>query len=339
MKLSWRGMMVPMLLSVGPFAQSASAAVNYTGTAYTQNFDALADTGSSWANDSTLAGWSLFRRPAPGTPLTSITQGTGSSNAGAFYSFGLSGDPDRSLGGVGSGGTYWGSPSTNAVAGWMAVALTNDTDALIDTFTLKFDGEQWRQGGNTTPQTMVLEYGFGATFDTVAPWTAPGETFNFVSPITTGPGTINGNEGANRVADLGGDMTGVAWNPDDTLWIRWIEHNDAGNDHGLGVDNFEFSTGTITPPTDDADFDNDEAVNGNDFLIWQRGLGLTGQTDNLNGDANDSGAIDDADLGVWSEQFTFDPPAVIAAGDVPEPTALAIGAFGSLAAVAFLRRR
>jgi hypothetical protein len=221
----------------------------------------------------------------------------------------------------------------------MALALMNGTESLIESFTVKFDGEQWRQGGNTTPQTMVLEYGFGATFDAVAGWTAPGETFNFVSPITTGPGTLNGNEDANRVANLGGEITGVAWNPNDTLWIRWIEHNDAGNDHGLGVDNFEFSTGTIEPPTDDADFNNDELVNGDDFLIWQRGLGLMGQTDNLNGDANATGVIDEADLGVWRGQFTVGDPAVAAVGAVPEPTALAIGAFGSLVAVAFLRRR
>jgi hypothetical protein len=325
MKLSWKWLSAAMFLSVGLIAEPASAAVSYTGATYTQTFDDLANAGSSWANDSTLAGWSLFRRPEPGTAITAITQSNGGSNAGAFYSFGLAGDSERSLGGVGSGGTYWGNPGTGTVAGWMTVALTNDTSGLIETFTVKFDGEQWRQGGNTSPQTMVLEYGFGATFETVAAWTAPGATFDFVSPITTGPGTINGNEDANRVANLGGDVTGVAWLPSDTLWLRWIENNDAGNDHGLGIDNFAFSTGTITPPTDDADFDGDGVISGNDLLIWQRGLGLTDQTDNLNGDANASGIVDETDLGAWRDQFTFDAPAVAAAATVPEPGAFAMG--------------
>ncbi|NJM41046.1 MAG: hypothetical protein HC853_09855 [Anaerolineae bacterium] len=35
-----------------------------------------------------------------------------------------------------------------------------------------------------------------------------------------------------------------------------------------------------------ADFDGNGIVNGNDFLLWQRGVGLTGQTTNANGDAD-----------------------------------------------------
>ena len=49
-------------------------------------------------------------------------------------------------------------------------------------------------------------------------------------------------------------------------------------------------------------------------------------------------AVDDADLEVWRGQFTFDPPGVAAAGAVPEPTALALGALGALAVVACRRR-
>ncbi|MBN1854251.1 MAG: hypothetical protein JW829_16095, partial [Pirellulales bacterium] len=48
---------------------------------------------------------------------------------------------------------------------------------------------------------------------------------------------------------------------------------------------------TWTPGGDNADFNGDKIVDGNDFLIWQIGLGLTGQTNNDNGDANGDGTV------------------------------------------------
>ena len=167
--------------------------VSFTG-AYSQDFNTLPTSGTSlvWSNDSTLSGWSLFRQPAPGTTITAINANNGSSNTGTFDSFGVAGTnplTDRALGGVGSGGAYFGSPLIGAVAGWMAVALTNDMASTIDTLDLNYTGEQWRDGGNTTAQTMTLEYGFGSSFASVSTWsTAPGSGFNFTSPIHYGHG-------------------------------------------------------------------------------------------------------------------------------------------------------
>ena len=90
---------------------------------------------------------------------------------------------------------------------------------------------------------------------------------------------------------------------------------------------------------DDPDFNGDGFVDGSDFLIWQRGFGLAGQTGNANGDANGNGAVDSADYGAWSAAFGAAPPQTTA---VPEPTggmiaaALAALAYGSLR---FARRR
>jgi hypothetical protein len=61
----------------------------------------------------------------------------------------------------------------------------------------------------------------------------------------------------------------------------------------------------------DADFDADGDVDGQDFLVWQRGVGV-GVTQE-EGDANSSGAVDGEDLSVWKTQFA--PPA---AAVVPE---------------------
>jgi hypothetical protein len=238
-------------LSLLLFAGAANAdlmvdATNYT---YTQNFNTLAFSGNNnaWTNDSTLEGWSLFNKSPSDPAITTYNAGTGSDNTGNFYSFGATSSSERALGGVGSGGSYFKSPASGAVAGWIAVAFTNNTGSILNGFSVGFDGEQWRDGGNTTPQSMVLEYGYGNTFADVSVWTAPGGSFDWTSPVATDTaGAIDGNS-EGLVTGLGGSIA-TDWNADETLWIRWIENNDAGNDHGLAIDNFDFNVSPVPVP-------------------------------------------------------------------------------------------
>ena len=236
-------------LSLLGWSSESNAQVAFTGTPYTQDFDTLATTGGStvWANNTTLAGWYLFNKNSGGTPLTSIIIDNGSSATGSFASYGTTSSTERALGGAASGGGYYGSPSTGAVAGWMAVSLVNNTGGAINSVAIRYDGEEWKNGGNTAAQSMVMEYGFGSTFTGVTTWTAAGSAFNFTSPKVSASGTtpaaLDGNAAANRVANIGGTLSlASAWAAASNLWIRWIENNDAGNDHGLAVDNFSFST-------------------------------------------------------------------------------------------------
>lgn len=74
---------------------------------------------------------------------------------------------------------------------------------------------------------------------------------------------------------------------------------------------------------DDADFNNDNIVDGTDFLLWQRG--------GLNADANHDGVVNGADLAVWKQQFGTAGGGSI--GAVPEPTAAMLGAIGCCVAV------
>lgn len=240
-------------VAIVALASQAQATISLTGLNPTasQDFNTLITTGSAqpWTNNSTLVGWELYRSPSPGTAITTYTAGSGTGTAGSFYSFGTGTDAERALGGVGSGGAYFGSPASGAAGGWIAVGLTNNTGLMIDEFTVAYDGEQWRNGGNATAQTMVLEYGFASAFTSVASWTPAGAAFNFTSPIaTTTAGALDGNAGANRVAGIGGSVGSLTWADGDTLWIRWIEVNDSGNDHGLAIDNFALATRTVPEP-------------------------------------------------------------------------------------------
>ena len=226
--------------------------ISYTtsGSTYTQNFNALAQptapatttTGFLWTNNSTLAGWHLFRQPA-GAPVAIANYGAsiGDSNTGSFYSFGSAASTDRALGSIAGNTAYWGNPGNGAPAGWIAVDFTNNTGAAVKRINAHYDGEQWRNANNGQPQTLVFEYGFGASFDAVAAWSLGGAAFNFTNPFdNSAPSAIDGNLAANRSANRGGAID-LNWAAGSTLWVRWRDTQDNGNDHGLSIDNFSIS--------------------------------------------------------------------------------------------------
>jgi autotransporter-associated beta strand protein len=252
---SRRTVLATSVVALCLFASSRAAFEITTGVGNTaQNFDSLLNTGTNntftndttlTPGDSTLEGWSLYN--FSGSPIGTYNAGAGTSTTGNFYSFGSAGSTERAFGGLGSGGSYFGTPASGAVAGYMAFAATNSSSATLTSFTLEFNGEQWRNA-NTSPQTMVLEYGFGATLDAVT-WTAPSGTFNWASPVVGGTaGAVDGNV-AGLVSNLGGTINGLNWATGQTLWLRWTELNDTGNDHALAIDNFSLSwAGAVIVP-------------------------------------------------------------------------------------------
>jgi hypothetical protein len=229
-----------------PFALPATAAIAIVdGTPYTQDFDTLttSTTASAWAQNSTLPGWYLFVSTLADAPT--IAADAGGSNAGTFRSYGAAGASERALGSLASGGSYFGSPASGAPAGYIAAAFSNAGATPFDGFTVAFDGEQWRNGGNTAAQSLVLSYGLGASFGTVA-WSAPVALFG--SPVIgSTAGAVDGNS-TGLVAGLGAVVTGLDWAPGQTLWLRWTDLNDIGNDHGLAIDNLSFTASVVPEP-------------------------------------------------------------------------------------------
>ena len=239
------------LLSLAVFAfglRTCHADILYgtAGSTYSQDFNSLAVNGAAiaWANDSTLPGWNLFA--GSGAAIPTYNTGSGTSNAGSFYSFGTGTATERALGGAASGGAYFGSPAAGTVAGHIAVQVTNTTGQILDSVTIGFNGEQWRNGGNTSAQTMAIQYGIGSTFGSVS-WTTPGGAFDYASPVTGATAAAVDGNTAGLVTGLGGTISNLTWNSGESFWIRWIENNDVGNDHGLAIDDFTFSAVTAVP--------------------------------------------------------------------------------------------
>ena len=109
--------------------------------------------------------------------------GTGSSNTGALYSFGVAGTnpvTDRALGSVASGGTG---------TVFHAAKLTNNTGGTIGSLAVSYAGEQWRNGGNAAAHTLTFQYQVadpGTITGANAPatgWTTVPE-LSFTGPIT-----------------------------------------------------------------------------------------------------------------------------------------------------------
>jgi T5SS/PEP-CTERM-associated repeat protein len=113
-----------------------------------------------------------------------------------------------------------------------------------------------------------------------------------------------------------------------------------GADIGFGVRfngvNYDYENDAVTvsllpsPPLS-GDFDLDGAVDGADFLAWQRQLGSTVDPVGAGADGNADGTVDGADLSLWQQGFAGDgtaPPTVQTA--VPEPSVGALVLVGLL---------
>lgn len=231
------------LIAVALTSLSAQATVNLNApnATYSQSFDTLASSGNGngWINNSTLAGWSVYRNSSANfstaIDATAYNANNGGSNAGALYSYGSTGSSDRALGSVGSG---------NAAAGsyWYVLGLTNASLVAFNSFTLSYTGEQWRNSA-AGAQTAVLEYGFGSSAQAVSSWVATG--FNFTSPVTGGSaGALDGNANA---LSLGGTLA-ADWQAGQTLWLRWTDLDQTGADHGLAIDNVSLSVTAVPEP-------------------------------------------------------------------------------------------
>lgn len=228
-KVKMKSVLTSMLVVIATIGV-ASADISYTtsGTTYTQNFDSFGSSGlgGTWTNDSTVAGWFSNR--------TSYLGGTGSSATGGLYSFGttVGAGAERAMGSLGS---------SSAADIRYGVRFTNNTGKAMTEFTVTYDGEQWRNGGNTTAHKLDFSYVIGTNPTTTSAGFIDVNALDFTGPIATSTaGALNGNLAANRTAGITATVTGIFWAPGQQLLLRWQDVDDTGSDHALAIDNFSF---------------------------------------------------------------------------------------------------
>lgn len=205
------------------------------GTAFTENFDSLANTGSS----STLpSGWAIAESGTSGTVNGAYTAGTGSSNTGDTYSFGAASSTERAL------GTLLSSSNTPTIG----ASFTNDSGAAISSLQIAYVGEQWRVGTASRADRLDFQISFDATSLTTGTWTdVDALDFNSIQSATAG--AVNGNDAAFRTAVSSTVELGSALAPGATFWIRWTDFNASGSDDGMAIDDFSITgTGASATP-------------------------------------------------------------------------------------------
>lgn len=228
----------------------APAQVSFNGTPYVQNFNTLSGTTNNvtavtWTNNSTLPGWYASKS---GYHVTDGTMGGGASNFDStsnvnnigLISFGSAGSTDRALG---SRATSTSSLSTTNAPVQYGVRLVNNTAQTITSFSVMFTGEQWFASTQSAAHTLQVDYSLGATSLTSGTYVSNFTTFT--APVATGSTarTLDGNAVANR-RGVARQVTGISWAPGQDLWIRITDTNESGNEQGLAIDDFVFTSGT-----------------------------------------------------------------------------------------------
>jgi hypothetical protein len=215
------------------------------GSNYIQYFDSIYAAGSVPANNTVVAGsvlpsgWLFLEALSNANTTLRVHNGTGST--GDTYLAGPTSSIDRALGGLSSGSltTHFG------------VKIVNTTGTTLSQFTLTYRGEQWKDGGSSAsiPNADSFSYGFNTGGLTSGTYTKVSslDFLALVSNISTDV-SLDGNDGANRRL-LSSTVTGITWLAGDTLYLRWQDVNDLGNDDILAIDSVVFSAAASSVPS------------------------------------------------------------------------------------------
>jgi hypothetical protein len=225
--------LLTIAIGVCSYGQITISALN---SPYTQNFDGMGATGTTFPTD-----WTGIRASGSGTANQTLTPVVtdGSSNSGAAFNIGTTAATERALGSLASGSTV---PAIGA-------SFRNTTGALISKISLAGAMEQWRSGSDATvTENLVFSYSLDATSLNTGVWTTV-PSLNLVEKLitTTTSAAVDGNLAANRTSILS-DIS-LAWANNSNLWIKWTDANEAGNDGAYAIDDFSLTaTESSTAP-------------------------------------------------------------------------------------------
>jgi len=225
------GMPIPVVQALG--GGSGSVSLTALGSAYTQNFDELANTGTT--NSLSITGWYMNEIGSSSANNGQYRAGTGSDNTGDTYSLGAAASSERALGTLLSG-------TLNPTVG---AQFTNNTGSTVTSLDVSYIGEMWRAGvtSRNAADRLDFQLSSNATDLTTGTW-VDYNSLDFNSPNTnTAAGALNGNSASNRtVASF--SITGVSIANGASFWVRWSDSDIPSSDDGLAVDDF-----SITPRT------------------------------------------------------------------------------------------
>jgi uncharacterized protein len=260
-----------VVLATVCLALPAAAQVSLTtlGTPYSQDFNTLANSGTT--NNLTITGWYLTETGGGARDNEQYGADNGGSTTGDTYSYGTASTTERALGGLQSG----------TLIPVFGAAFTNNTGATITSLAIAYTGEQWRLGtsGRTVLDRINFQYSLDATGLANGTWTDV-DPLDFVQPFVTGTtGARDGNAVENRTA-VSSTVASLSIANGSTFWIRWTDFNASGADDGLSVDDFSLTpSGTEPTPTlSISDVTLNEGNSGTTLFTFQVTLSLGSAT-------------------------------------------------------------
>jgi hypothetical protein len=128
----------PSWLALEVKADTGTGSVSLTtlGTAYSQDFNTLANTAGSTTNTNLPAGWYLTESGGGTRDNEQYAVDTGGSNTGDTYSYGAASATERALGGLRSG----------TLIPVYGAKFVNNTGSTINSLSVNYTGEEWRLG-------------------------------------------------------------------------------------------------------------------------------------------------------------------------------------------------
>jgi hypothetical protein len=228
--------------------------VSLTTSPYTQNFDSLGTSAFNGVGSSTvgtqtslgalagtaLNGWYVTKIAGTGTTDTSISPDDGTLISGSVYNYGAVSAADRALGLLASG--------SNTMS--MGALITNNTGVALTSLNLSMTAEFWR---SSTLNQNTLTFGYGKVtgpitqtnfLSVVNAGVLPLTALNVVGPAAvTSNGSVNGNASGSQV-QFNNISLPIAVAPGETVFIRWQDVNDGGNDAGLAIDTLTITDGS-----------------------------------------------------------------------------------------------
>lgn len=227
-------------------AGAAQAGIVYIGGIYSENFDGLPTVTVSPApfsatigqqfpmNAHGVAGWDVAKIAGTGTGAMGLLASEGSNNSGGIHSLGAVGSGERALGLLASG--------TN-VPGF-GVEISNATAFVVTDATITFNREVWRSS-TSTQNIMLFAWGTsGGTITSTNFLTDASMTLDATGNLVgLAPVVTNGAIAVNSLGVVV-NLSGLSIAPGSSLFLRWTDTNDVGNDSSIGIDDF---TLTMTP--------------------------------------------------------------------------------------------
>ena len=217
--------LLTLMIGVCSYGQITISALN---SPYTQNFDAMGATGTTYPTD-----WTGIRAAGTGTvnQVLNPVVTDGASNSGAVFNIGTTSANDRALGSLASGSTI---PAFGAT-------FKNTSGGLISKISISGIMEQWRTGTDATiTENLTFSYSLDATSLNTGVWTTV-SSLNLVEKLitTTTSAAVDGNLAANKTS-ISSEIS-LAWANNSNLWIKWTDANEAGSDGAYAIDDFSLT--------------------------------------------------------------------------------------------------